>query len=174
MNIKKSFLLTGLICFFLFNSCRTPEKITTTDTQTIDFKTNNPAMMIPHPPIIIYKTKKDYSKNVPITLSADKTTIVSFPDIGDVYYNEDLAYPTKLARGFWLDNRGISVNSAFIKFTYEEFSQLSETPSPEILFDRIIENDPFKEMYEMTCDRDTSEINKLIRSGLKENCKKIK
>lgn len=130
--------------------------------------------MIPQPPIIIYKTNKDYSKNVPITLSADKTAIMSFPDIRDVYYKEDLAYPTKLTRGFWLDNRGINENSAFLKYTYEEFSQLSETPSVEILYDRIIDKDPFVEMYIIACERDTSEINKIIRSGLKKNCKKIK
>src|SRR5580693_4313855 len=67
------------------------------------------------PSAVIYKTKGDYSKNVPVTLSDDKSKIVSYPAVQDIYYKGALAYPTPLAKGYWLDNRGINVNSAFLK-----------------------------------------------------------
>ncbi|HOY31375.1 MAG TPA: hypothetical protein PKW80_05815 [Bacteroidales bacterium] len=130
--------------------------------------------MLPGPPIIIYKTTKDYFKNVPVTLSGDKTLIVSYPDKKDVYYEGELAYPTLLYGGYLLDNRGIGPNSAFLKFTYEEYSRLNETPSTDVLIELVQDKDPFIEMYLLSCKRDTSDINSLIKSGLKKNCKKIK
>ncbi len=130
--------------------------------------------MLARPPVIIYKTTKDYYKNVPVAMSEDKSSIVSYPDITDVFYQGEPAYPTRLAGGYLLDNRGIGINSAFIKYTYEEYSRLSATPSPETLYNLIIDKNPFTEIYLLTCKKDTSEINKLIFSGLKENCKKIK
>ncbi len=126
------------------------------------------------PPVIIYKTKNDYYNNVPVGLSADKTSIISYPDIHDTYFNGDLAYPTKLANGYLLDNRGIGPNSAFTVYSYTEYSQLEQTPTPDILIRMILDNDPFTELYQVNCSRDTSEINKIIISGLKENCKKLK
>ncbi|MBN2683025.1 MAG: hypothetical protein JXR58_10995, partial [Bacteroidales bacterium] len=45
------------------------------------------------PPIIIYKTKKDYYNNVPVILSDDKTKIVSFPDIRDLRNGDSLKLP---------------------------------------------------------------------------------
>jgi len=130
--------------------------------------------MLARPPVVIYKTSKDYFYNVPVGLSEDKSAVVSYPDITDVFYQGKLAYPTKLAGGYLLDNRGIGINSAFIKYTYEEYSRLNAVPSPESLFNLIIDNNPFTEMYLLSCKKDTSEINNLIFSGLKENCKKIK
>ena len=99
------------------------------------------------PKVIIYKTNKDYSNLVPIILSNDKKSIESYPDIKDVYFNGTLAYPTRLHKGYWLDNRGISVNVAFINQTYEAYSKLPKTPKPEELMTMIVDYQPLIEMY---------------------------
>ncbi len=99
------------------------------------------------PSTIIYKTTKDFSKNVPVTLSADKTKIVSYPAPGDIYFKGKLAYPTELVKGYLLDNRGISINTAFIKYTYEEYSKLKEVPDLKTLYSLIVEKEPVVEMY---------------------------
>lgn len=176
MKLKQFLHLFFLLnTFLIIYSCKTPgESKTNNQQENTVTNNNNNQQMIARAPIIIYKTSNNYFNNVPVTLSADKSEIVSYPDIRDIYYKEDLATPTKLVRGFLLDNRGIGVNSAFLKYTYEDYSQLSVTPSPDILYSLIIDKDPFKEIYNMFCERDTAEINKLIKSGLKENCKKIK
>ncbi len=99
------------------------------------------------PPVYIYKTKADYSKLVPVILSPDKQRIVSYPDVKDVYYQGELAYPVVLHDGYLLDRRGISPDAAFLTYTYEEYSQMTSVPSPELMLEYIRDNDPFTVLY---------------------------
>ncbi|MCX6273036.1 MAG: hypothetical protein NTU44_17830 [Bacteroidetes bacterium] len=118
------------------------------------------------PPVYIYKTKKDYSQLVPVTLSEDKKSIVSYPAPGDVFYQGKLAYPTPLSGGFMLDNRGISKNAAFLSMTYTEYSNLQQSPDPNELLKRMMDTDPFTEIYYCGTRYQykdlISELNKLI------------
>jgi len=123
------------------------------------------------PPIIVYKMTRDYSKNVAVTLSADKKTIVSYPARTDV---SERSYPTALNKGYWLDNRGISPNTAFLSITYEEYARLKKTPSVEELYGMIIDKNPIKRMY--VCGRGSNtveELNALIKKRFK-GCERIK
>lgn len=104
-------------------------------------------VFLPGPKVIIYQTKNDYSKFVPVILSEDGKSIESYPDIKDIYLNGNLAYPTQLNHGYWLDNRGISKNVAFIKLTYEEYSSLTKTPSADELMNMITDFQPLICMY---------------------------
>ncbi|MEI6184356.1 MAG: hypothetical protein WCP65_02435 [Bacteroidota bacterium] len=105
-------------------------------------------------------------------LSNDKKDIVSFPDVKDVYFKGKLAYPTPLAKGYLLDNRGIGKNVAFLKYTYEEYSKLAETPTKEIMMSMLLETNPLIELY--NCNKissnDIEEINKFIEKGLPGIC----
>lgn len=127
-----------LICSLVI-SCSSTQK-------TGDIKSDQ-KVNLPGPKVIIYQTKKDYSKLVPVNLSADRKSIESYPGIGDVYFEDKLAYPTRLNDEFWLDNRGINANTAFISMTYEEYSKLPETPNQDELMKMITDNDPFVVMY---------------------------
>ena len=162
MNLKGTFILSIVI-------------LTTVCCATIG-KSNRKGHVVPA--AIIYKTKGDYSKNVPITLSTDKSKIVSYPAPQDVYYRGQLAYPTVLKDGFLLDNRGISANSVFIKLTYEEYSKLSEAPSNEELYKMILDKNPFKEIYNVGNRRrfkdEVSEINQLIETHKLKGFKRVK
>jgi len=123
------------------------------------------------PPIIVYKTTKDYSKNVAVTLSDDKTRIVSYPAPSDVSAR---SYPTALSKGYWLDNRGISQNTAFLSITYEEYAKLKKAPKLEELYAMIIDKNPIKKMY--LCGRGSStvsELNALIKKRFK-GCERVK
>jgi hypothetical protein len=127
-------------------------------------------------PLIIYKTKADYSSNIPITLNDTKDKIVSYPSILDVYINGKPALPDKLNNGFLLDNIGISPNTVYTSYTYQEYSQLNEVPSIEQLMKSIIDYDPILEMYNCgkRVDYKTSKgINILIKDKFK-NCNKLK
>jgi len=121
---------------------------------------------IPGPKVIIYQTTKDYSMQVPIILSDDKKTLVSYPDIKDVYYNGILAYPTKLNKEYLLDNRGISKNVAFINLTYEEYSKLSKTPDAVQLMKMIIDKDPISKMYSCGVRSTYKEIEQELNSKI--------
>jgi hypothetical protein len=138
----------------------------------------NKSVSVPSPPCIIYRTRLDYSRNVPVILSEDRTKIVSYPDIKDIYYNGRLSVPTVLANGFLLDNRGISKQVAFLQYTYEEYSKLPSTPRVADLMSRILDKDPLLEMYQ--CGQRSQytdiekELNDLITSGKLSTCKKLK
>lgn len=125
-------------------------------------------------PTIVYKTKKNYDKNVAITLSDDKKTIVGYPHPRDV---SERSYPTSLNKGYLLDNRGIGKNTAFISMTYEEYAKLKSAPSLQELEQMIIDKDPIKEMY--YCGGRTSfsdlitQLNQMVDNKFKD-CKRIK
>jgi len=130
------------------------------------------------PPCIIYKTRSDYFHNVPVILKENKTTLSSYPDVKDLYFKGKLAYPTQLADGFLLDNRGIGPNVAFLDYTYEEYKELGQTPSADQLMKRILDKDPITEMYQCEA-RDRyhdieNDLNEMILSGKLNSCKKIK
>jgi hypothetical protein len=118
---------------------------------------------------VVYKTKADYSKYVTVTLNAGKSAIVAYPAPKDVFYNGKIAYPTHLANGYWLDNRGITANSVFISITYDDYAKLSEAPKLKDMMDLIIDKDPFTEIYNLG-DRqkytdEVNQINNIIKKG---------
>ena len=124
------------------------------------------------PVVYIYKTKQDYSRLVPVLMDETRTRIVSYPAPTDLKTNGRLAYPTPLDNGYWLDNRGITPQAAFLSYTYEEYSRLTEVPSVKELETRIVDRQPFT--FIMACGRRTDykdivkELNEYIRqNGLK-------
>lgn len=129
------------------------------------------------PPVLVYKTWKDYFDKVPIILNNNKNIIVSYPHPRDVFYKGKLAYPTKLSNGYLLDNRGLNKNVAFTKYTYEEYSKLASPPNIDTLFNSIIDNNPLLELYNCgsrySFKNDVKELNRIIKKDFK-NCKKIK
>lgn len=121
------------------------------------------------PPVVIYKTAKDYSRHVPVGLSEDGQTIVSYPAVSDVKVGDKYPYPTPLADGYLLDNRGIGRNVAFLSYTYEEYAALPSTPSRSELLEKVIDKHPLTEIH--TCGNRyeykdlVKELNERIRSG---------
>ena len=121
------------------------------------------------PGVIVYKTTDNYFFHVPVTLSQDKKTLVSYPAPSDLMVNGELALPVKLEGGYLLDRRGINENSAFLKWTYYEYSRLDHTPKPEELMRMILDTDPFTEMYR--CGKKSEyedlipELNEIIKGN---------
>jgi len=156
-----SIILIPLVIISCSNSCKVKhsDKSESEGSGKMDFAS---------PPVIVYKTNADYFDKIPVTLSEDKSEIISYPGIKDIYYKGELAYPTKLNDDYLLDNRGIDPNSAFLKLTYDEYSKLETLPSKEELYALIIDKDPFSRMY--NCGKKYSykdivtEINELIDS----------
>lgn len=128
-----------ILSSFVILSCGSTKKVDSMKSDQSVFSTG--------PKVIIYQTSKDYSKLVPIILSEDKKSVESYPDIKDIYFNGILAYPTQLHKGYWLDNRGISVNVAFINLSYEAYSKLPKTPEPEELMNMIVDAQPLVQMF---------------------------
>jgi hypothetical protein len=142
-----------------------------------DAKATNAA--ISGPPALVYKTRADYDKLVPVIMNDAKTVIVSYPHPNDLKNSKGYLLPVQLKKGYLLDQKGIGKNVAFLNMTYEEFARLSEPPSMEQLEKLILDRDPLIEL----CDcgmitRFTDPVNQLNdyikHRSLSERCKTIK
>lgn len=132
----------------------------------------------PGPHSIVYKTKADYYKNVPVVLDEEKKMILTYPAKEDLKRGDNFQYPTRLKSGWLLDNRGISKNVAFLKFTYEEYYNLNEIPSPDELYNLIIDKDPLTQICDCGLKKvfknEKKQLNYLIKkSKLKDKCKNL-
>jgi hypothetical protein len=167
--LKKKPMKNAVVIFILipltticFTDCNTHKKV------------QNPSVSMALPPTIVYKTKKNYDKNVAVYLSEDKKHITGYPDPVDV---SQRSYPTPLKDGYLLDNRGIGKNTAFISMTYEEYAALKKVLSVAELYNMIIDDDPILEMY--NCGNHAKykniidDLNQLIDKKFK-GCQKIK
>ena len=118
-------------------------------------------------PVLVYKTKADYSQLVPVSLNESGDKVVSYPAPADLYTNGMLALPVQLDNGFLFDQRGINPRTAFTSYTYDEYSKLETAPSVHELLDKIVDPDPFEQLYD--CGNRSQyknmekDLNKLIR-----------
>ncbi|MCM1109366.1 MAG: hypothetical protein NC388_10035 [Clostridium sp.] len=121
---------------------------------------------MPSPPVRVYKTRKDYSHNVPVILNAERNRIESYPAPTDLSVGGRLMLPTALHDGYWLDNRGINGRVAFLSYTYEEYAHFTELPTMEQLMEHIIDKTPLTDLRDCGFRRDykniVEELNELI------------
>ncbi len=119
------------------------------------------------PMAIVYKTNGNFNDNVPITLSADRKEIISFPAPSDISVS---SAPIQLAEGYLLDRRGIGENTAFTQYTYESYSALKQAPSLKLLNESIIRGAEVVEIVRLPMTlteaiNDTTRCNTIIRNG---------
>ena len=141
------------------------------------FAQTNSGAVAPH--VFVYKSKSQYRSLVSIQLSEDKKTVFSYPDPTDLKASSGYKAPVLLHKGYMLDKRGVSLNTAFIKMTTDTYSRLKKAPSPDQLFKLIVSNNPLTELYDCgvmdTTNSDEKHLNALIdKNQLKVKCKKIK
>lgn len=168
MKLFRTLSLLLLSSMIVFTGCKTKQQVSAVKGKPI----------LANAPVIIYKTKADFSMHVPVTLSDDKQSLTSYPAPSDIYYGGDLAYPVTLANGYLLDKRGIDGNVAFTRWTYYEYSRLAKTPAPGEIMKMILENDPLIEMYDCGKVNDFNnleeDLNKIIKSEKLNKFKRIK
>lgn len=123
----------------------------------------------------VYKTIADFNNLVPITMNENRTEITSYPAPSDVIINGKLTTPTQLKNGYLLDNRGITANTVFLKYTYENYSKLENAPSLEEMMGNIAEKHPLSELIDCgprsQFKDEVKEINSLIDNNF-PSCKK--
>lgn len=131
------------------------------------------------PRALVYKTKRDYNKLVPISLAADRNQITSYPHPKDLKVGENFLTPTLLEGGYLLDNKGIGVTVAFLELTYQKYAQLQNPLSLRELNNHILDKDPLIELCD--CGNKTAftaikeQLNQLIKNNqLRTVCKVIK
>ena len=121
------------------------------------------------PVVCIYKTKKDYSNLVPVIMDDKKERIVSYPHPNDLKYGNSLRLPVPLKQGYWLDNKGINKNVAFLKYTYEEYSKMKRAPSIEELNEAIIDKNPLTDFQTLGKRNEYSDVVKEVNEWIEKN-----
>jgi len=169
MKIVQLVLITGIMMGL--TACKSSKNQASAD-QSGEFLTQ----WMPSAPAVLYKTKGNYSDLVPVIMNQARTLIVSYPDPLDLKSEGKLMKPSRLRKGFWLDNRGINENVAFLNITYEEYSKLKTPPGIYELTLMILDPYPLTEMYQCGLRSDYKdliyELNVLIDRGL-TNCRKM-
>ena len=162
MNKK---FIPALVLIISFTMCKTQKNVYTPD-------------YTPGPAAIVYKTKKDYSKNVPVILSEDKSEIVGYFSPKDLIRNEKVKYPDTLNNGYLLDNIGINQNVAYTSLIIDSYTKSMQVISVNKLFELIIDNDPLTEMYNCgnkgKMNNPIENLNNIIDKRQLKYCKKLK
>lgn len=81
-----------------------------------------------------FRMSGDYADKVGVTLNPDGT-LAYFPAPTDITSQTP---PVALGDGWWLNRQGISANSVFTKWTFDEYSSLEAVPSPEEIIAAVI------------------------------------
>lgn len=132
----------------------------------------------PEPGMVVYKTKANYRKNVPVMLSEDNSKVVSYPAPKDLMKDGKYRYPTELTGGYLLDNKGIDENVAFLNLTYDQYTKIGAPLTASKIYELILEKEPLVEMYRCgrrsDYDDPVAVFNKMIRNDDFSQCKKLK
>jgi|GEM_PF-2915255 len=116
-------------------------------------------------PVIVYKTRNDYSNNVSVCYKDDEITCNPGP--GDAIHQR----PTKLANGYFLKRMSGDV---FLNITIDEFINYKGDWSDLIKIKNIIDYHPFTEMYSCPTTFDIEQINQaILNNRLKVECQNI-
>ena len=124
----------------------------------------------PYETLWVHKPRSDYSNNVSVRLSEDKSRISAYPGPSDIDFN----WPVKLHQGYYLHGAFGGVNTGYISLTKTEYSQYEISPGSDSLYKLLLDKDPFLGFYEYI-DRhnifytdygiDTVKLNQLIENG---------
>lgn len=122
----------------------------------------------------IYRMSGDCPELVPVSVSKDGRTLISYPAPTDL---TEGSTPVQLADGWWLDRRGVSADTRFTDYTYAQYRALQQAPSPTELLNRLSADCSVTEIRELPMNltealNDTARVNELIRKSL-DDCKVV-
>lgn len=80
-----------------------------------------------------FKMNGDYADNVAVTMTGGRLSY--YPDPTDL---RESSKPINLGNGWWLNRQGISANSVFTKYTFEDYMKLKNVPRQSEIIKNII------------------------------------
>lgn len=92
-----------------------------------------------------FRMNGEYADNVAVTLGSDGE-LTYFPAPSDI---TSLSRPKSLGKGWWLNCQGISQNSVFTRYTFDEYSQLPTVPTPEQIKAAVIPGSAVTRMVQL-------------------------
>lgn len=124
---------------------------------------------------MVYKTRQNYSRYVAVELSPDKKTVTSYPKPADEAL---LKAPVALKDGYWTANNTLTVNTAFLAITKDDYRQLKHAaPTAADLIFLIKDKTPFTELWDcgVAGALSQAQLTALIEQNkLSTKCRKLK
>lgn len=131
-------IFTLLLCFFL-GACSAKKEATVSKAEEVP--TIYPAPLIKGgdearalPKATIFKMNGDYADKVAITLNPDGS-LAYYPAPSDI---TEYTKPYALGNGWYLNRQGLSPNSVFTEYTFDEYKSLKKPPTHQQLKDAVI------------------------------------
>lgn len=120
---------------------------------------SKPVQAIPH--ATAFKMNGDYARNVAITLKPDGS-LAYYPAPSDITTQSS---PINLGNGWWLNRQGISANSVFTTYTFEDYALLKKAPSRKELLKAVIPGSAVTEIEELpfTLEEATEQLDSIRR-----------
>lgn len=135
--MMKKILIFVFAVMAMISSCKTNKEVlqeTPLVHAEVSQAQDKPVGYLPKP--LAYKMNGDYAGHVAILMNDARTEIMAYPGIHDV---SEVSNPKDLGDGWWLSKAGmIGPNTAFLTYTYEEYSKLTEQPTAAELMSKII------------------------------------
>lgn len=97
------------------------------------------------PKATAFRMTGDYADKVAVTFGADGR-LVYYPAPSDI---SAASRPLDLGNGWWLNRQGLSANSVFTKWTFDEYAALKKTPSQEEIKAAVIPGARVSEMRQL-------------------------
>lgn len=102
-----------------------------------------PAGMIPK--ASAFRMSGDYANHVAVTFGANGE-LIYYPAPSDITKSSQ---PVSLGNGWWLNTQGISANSVFTKWTFDEYKELKNVPTAEEIREAVIPGARVTEMRKL-------------------------
>lgn len=133
MKIRYLTLVGGVVA--LLASCRS----NSADTSGVILRREADAPVLASKPValpkaILYKTAGDFADNVPVQMGPDGA-LISFPAPTDIPAG---ARVTVFDGGWMLSPVGVTAQSVFTRYTFEEYRALPQVPTPQEIMSAII------------------------------------
>lgn len=118
------------------------------------------------PKAVVYRTNIPVDNHPAVKLSNSGNELIYFPDPRDIHSN---SRPIALADNWLLDRQGgISMNSRFLTFTYDEYAALPKVPAMSEILNSIRNDAQVTDLriLDITLQdaiADTAAVNKLLR-----------
>lgn len=106
---------------------------------------NQPGKASMIPQATAFKINPEYADKVGVTFGADGR-LSYFPAPTDITPS---SAPLDLGNGWWLNRQGISANSVFTRYTFDEYRKLPAVPSPGQIKEAVIPGSGVTEMVKL-------------------------
>lgn len=118
------------------------------------------------PKATAFRMNGDYANHVAVNISSDGN-LTYWPAPSDI---TNASHPISLGNGWYLNRQGFAPNAVFLKYTFDQYSALKDTPTPSEIKSAIIPNSSVTQFIQLPynineASRNIPEIKEFIKNA---------